>query len=466
MSTISQLIIEQGRNAAQAAERKGQIWGQAISEAAQIPNQFAQQRQATAERQAAMDIARRRELREEAQHASDQALKSEQAQRLHQQEVGAHFARFQDNPAPELVQGGIQDAVRMGLIPAEVATPMLDLAKTPDGAKQVVTRLAPYREDKIAAVDPTHPLVNMRTGATVRPGVAAAPKNPTELAWDAANPQSPTQAQSTTALDLSKPPKTEPVPRPLDQQLLEAVVKGDTAKIGQIKQTMLTEAVAKRDPAAASMAMQLASLRVDEAKARLDEKDTGSDKNQQKFEQQYRTVLTRGLSSRNGGLGLEDSKVQQANHLLALLDQTYDPNTDSYTIPKTLQGELAAGLARLVAPGGTVGVEMLRAFDQRTAKGDISGALSYVTGHPFPTSSQDFAKLLKDSIQRQGTVAFENREGEMRYLRGLAPTDLNEERRIALEKSQLNPLRQSRLAVDATGKKKVFVSTDGGVTWK
>lgn len=201
--------------------------------------------------------------------------------------------------------------------------------------------------------------------------------------------------------------------------------------------------------------------------ARMKKKEAATGKTQDALEQEYRTVLARGLSSRSGGLGLEDSKVQQANHLLALLEQTYDPKTDSYAIPKMLQGELAAGLARLVAPGGNVGIEMMREFDQKTAKGDFAGALTYITGHPFPTATQDIAKMLKDSIARQGTVALENREGEMRYLRGLAPTELDEARRLKMEENSLNPLRQSRLIQNTqTGERKLQVSIDGGKTWK
>lgn len=74
--------------------------------------------------------------------------------------------------------------------------------------------------------------------------------------------------------------------------------------------------------------------------------------------------------------------------------------------------------------------------------------------------------MLRDSIERQGKVALENREGEMRYLRGLAPTDLEESRRTALEANSLNPLRQSRIAVNDKGERRLFVSTDGGKTWK
>lgn len=190
-------------------------------------------------------------------------------------------------------------------------------------------------------------------------------------------------------------------------------------------------------------------------------------KSQDNLEQEYRTVLARGLSSRSGGLGLEDSKVQQANHLLALMEQSFDPKTGAYNIPKVQYEELALGLARLISPGGAVGEGMKNDLIQATAAGDLNKVATYLTGTPFNGSTQDVYRMLRDSIERQGKVALENREGEMRFLRGLAPTDLEEARRTKLEANSLNPLRQSRVIQNtATGERKIQVSTDGGASWK
>src|SRR6185436_19329650 len=65
------------------------------------------------------------------------------------------------------------------------------------------------------------------------------------------------------------------------------------------------------------------------------------------LEKDYSTILARGLSSRSGGLGLEDAKVQQANHLLAMFEADYNPKTGQYDIPLVQQKEMALGLARL-----------------------------------------------------------------------------------------------------------------------
>jgi hypothetical protein len=292
------------------------------------------------------------------------------------------------------------------------------------------------------------------------------PEKPTEvsLAADAANADSPTRAQSQAALDKLRDQKNPPS---LEEQYLKAVADGKKESAQMILDTWKAKAAASRDPVATAQLEAIRSLTQQEAQARLEDRDVSSPKNQQKFEQEYRTVLQRGLSSRSGGLGLEDAKVQQANHLLALMDQNLDPKTGDYNIPKVQYEELALGLARLVSPGGTVGEGMKNDLVQATAAGDLKKVATYLTGTPFNGSTQDVFKMLRDSIQRQGSVAMDNREGEMRYLRGLAPTDLAESRRQALEATSLNPLRQSRVIENTkTGERKLQVSIDGGKTWQ
>jgi hypothetical protein len=68
-------------------------------------------------------------------------------------------------------------------------------------------------------------------------------------------------------MSLLKPP---PPPRPIDEQLLEAVTKGDRQAINNISTAMRTSALARQDPAAAALALQLKNLSVNEAQARLD----------------------------------------------------------------------------------------------------------------------------------------------------------------------------------------------------
>jgi hypothetical protein len=164
--------------------------------------------------------------------------------------------------------------------------------------------------------------------------------------------------------------------------------------------------------------------------------------NQSVLENQARTVLSRAMSNRSGGIGQEDTKVRQANHLLGLLTQFSD-GKGGYNIPRVQLNELALGLAQLTAPAGAAGVQMLHEFQQRTAVGDIAGAMTYLTGQPVGANTQAITKMLKESIQRQGEIAEQNREDELNFLRGLMPTELEDERRAKLEKATLVPLNRS-----------------------
>jgi len=184
------------------------------------------------------------------------------------------------------------------------------------------------------------------------------------------------------------------------------------------------------------------------------EYDPNSTKAQEGFEKQYQAILQRTLSSRSGGMGLEDQKVNQAKHLLAIFSQNQDPKTGEYKIPLVLQTELALGLARLVSPTGNVGLELEQKLNQASAKGDVAQLVTYVTGVPVTGSTQEIFKMFRDSIVRQGTVAEQNREAYFDSIRAFAPTDLSEERRTQLEKG----LKLNRISTpDAAPKTPIVV---------
>jgi len=269
MSEISRLLIEQARNSAAAREASGAAWGTAVSNISQIPGQvlnaYAQQRG----REQSQALAVARETREAGGAADEHQLRVAQLESMRQKQAGDWAEKLRVSGAtPEIIGQEIDAQVGKLWTPQEAAA-LKATASTPEGAQQIITRLAPVQEPKVSEVDPTKDVIDKRTGKVIRKGTVAGPKTPTELAIAAADPNNPLQAQYNTALDLSKPPKPEPVSRPLDQQLLEAVVAGDTVKVGQIKQTLLTAAQARQDPDAAAMARSMAGLRVDEAKARL-----------------------------------------------------------------------------------------------------------------------------------------------------------------------------------------------------
>ena len=196
------------------------------------------------------------------------------------------------------------------------------------------------------------------------------------------------------------------------------------------KQQIVKDAVeASKQPADQAMA----ALSREMAQARIDNLRGEGAKAQEGLEQKYRDSLQRIQNSRSGGLGVEDQKVNQAVHLLALLDQQKDKN-GNYQIPKVLQTELALGLARLVSPSGQVGVQLEQEINQKTAKGDFANLLTYLTGRPVSPKTQDIFKLYHDSIERQGAVAEENRNRYLDAARASAPTDLNVERKASVER--------------------------------
>ncbi len=193
--------------------------------------------------------------------------------------------------------------------------------------------------------------------------------------------------------------------------------------------------------AAQDVAKQEADAKMTTAEGVAAASDPMNPKRQQALEQQYRGVLQKTLSSRSGGMGLEDQKVNQALHLTALMDQNRDPKTGEYNIPKAQYAELASGLATLISPNGRPTDSMRNEIETRTAKGDLAGLVTYLTGTPVTGSTQAIFKYLRDSIDRQGKQAEANRAGYFDAIRAMAPTDLADERRQALEKSlKLNSL--------------------------
>lgn len=161
-----------------------------------------------------------------------------------------------------------------------------------------------------------------------------------------------------------------------------------------------------------------------------------SDTNQQKLEQQYRTVLEKEVSNKTGVIGTQSAKIDQANHLKALVDKYKDAN-GNYNIPTSQYSELAIGLATLVSPSNTTSDADRAEIKAKTAAGDIKGAIQYITGTPQNGNTQDMIKNLVDSIDRQGQVAQQLRDQDVGFLQGLKPTDLDPDRAAALEKNLL-----------------------------
>lgn len=183
-----------------------------------------------------------------------------------------------------------------------------------------------------------------------------------------------------------------------------------------------------------SKASQIAYA-TENAKNQSDANSTESDKVQQKLEQQYRGVLSKEFSSRTGALGIENAKVNQANHLDSLLTQYYDPKTGNYNVPKSQYAELVTGLANLISPTGAANESTIKDLNSYTSKSDLNGALQYLTNSPQNGNTQAMIKNIVDSVDRQAQTATSNREAALQNLRDQAPTDLDPARVDALNKS-------------------------------
>ena len=165
--------------------------------------------------------------------------------------------------------------------------------------------------------------ITVKADETVVKGVSGAPmitgpasrKTEAELAADAANPNSPTAAQSKQALDILTANK----PRPEQVQALDAFAKS----IGKTRAEDLTDAERQQFIArdAKMKAQQAFQQHVAEHTYDVNHPAPVKGKSQDELEQEARGVLQREFSSRSGGLGIEDQKVNQAIHLRALLDQ-------------------------------------------------------------------------------------------------------------------------------------------------
>lgn len=429
---------------ARAAEMKGAAWAGAVQNIAAIPAQIQQQKN----------------------QQLDQALKREQLQtsiegkqEVNRQRIVSTIGRLANGAtSPDDFVSGLNDMAGLGGLPKDVAAHIMDQVKAagPDGWAAVKTKYVEFgsQYEQAVKLGEKDRLVKPSTGKTI---VDAVPQ-PVDLGPGHVLVQPPTAPGGTAApvatapfapgtgqhvvngqvVDATGAPVGAPIPpqeKPSEVAVNQARVtelKGQAAKLdAELSGTL---PVSETDKLRLSLertkiANELEHYRMVEA-----HDDPSTPKNQERLEQQYRTVLTRTLSSRSGGMGLEDAKVNQAKHLIALFDQTKDPKTGEYTIPRVMQTEIAMGLARLISPTGVVGEGTLNEINQRTGKSDLAGALTYITGHPFTGNTQEIFKMYRDSIERQANVAQDNRESYLNSMRAFAPTDLADERRQQLEK--------------------------------
>jgi hypothetical protein len=173
-------------------------------------------------------------------------------------------------------------------------------------------------------------------------------------------------------------------------------------------------------------------------------KDIMDPQYQGKLEKQYADMRLKALSNRSGGLGLQDSKVNQAYDLRTLVNKYYDPKTDTFNIPPSQHAELALGLARLVSTNGQVPIELMHELRQSTGREALTKALIYAGADPTQVGgpTQSVARLFVDSIDRQGATAEQLRDQYMSYIHDNAPVDLDPARVAKHDKGHLNSFNE------------------------
>lgn len=201
---------------------------------------------------------------------------------------------------------------------------------------------------------------------------------------------------------------------------------------------------------------------------------------QARLEKQAGDYMNKVISYRSGGLGLQDSKVNQAIDLRNLIDQNYDPQTNTHKIPPAMQTELVLGLARMISPTGQVGVELEKELAQKTAKEGLAKMMIYFGADPKTVggSTEDVIKSYIDSIDRQGMTAEGLRDNYTKGLKTRAEfTGLDEHAKQRILNSNLGSSFKEYMSHNNSGNGQVLTATnpktgkqiksmDGGQTWQ
>lgn len=149
---------------------------------------------------------------------------------------------------------------------------------------------------------------------------------------------------------------------------------------------------------------------------------------QNAMEKQYETTVDKIVGFRTGGLGVQNVKVDAAGHALNLLNQTYDPNTKTFNIPPMLQAELAANVNNTISGSGVTADSMRQELQQRSIYGDWNKTMQYLMNTPKNSLPQDNAKLLSETIIRQGIKSQQYRDRYMETQKSLYPSGLAQSR--------------------------------------
>lgn len=276
-----------------------------------------------------------------------------------------------------------------------------------------------------------------KPAATPTPAPAPAPKPEAVLASTSPTIPMPAQGQPDSMI-AAPPPVPVPIAAPPINPLNEPITKGTMNMI----KTDLAHAPHKVMTAAdAISAGQVPDRTIIKDLPKSGEpKDIMAPEYQGKLEKQYQDMKMKALSNRSGGLGLQDSKVNQAFDLRKLVNKYYDPKTGNFDLPPSQHAELALGLARLVSPTGQVGIDLMHELRQSTGREAMAKALIYAGADPTQVGgpTQNVVKMFVDSIDRQGETAEQLRDQYQQYISDNAPTDLDPARKAKHDRAKLN----------------------------
>ncbi len=131
------------------------------------------------------------------------------------------------------------------------------------------------------------------------------------------------------------------------------------------------------------------------------------------------TYLVNASKSKNTAIGFQNSKVDAALHARKLISDSYDPATGNYNVTQVPYAELAESVGALLSGNTGTSEGRVNSLKQRTAKGDLNGAISYFTGKPSNATSQEAIKQLVHIIDRQGELSEELRDKAFNKLKEL-----------------------------------------------
>ena len=148
---------------------------------------------------------------------------------------------------------------------------------------------------------------------------------------------------------------------------------------------------------------------------------------QDKLEKFHTDRLTKVLSNRTGGLGLQDNKVNQALDLRTMVDGMQDQVTGEYKIPPAAHTELALGVAKLLSPTGVAAEGLVERLEQGTLQQKMANVAIFYGFDPKQVggTTQSVAEFMIKTIDRQGEIAETIRDKYMDGLKKTAPKGLD-----------------------------------------